>query len=43
MWYNTAFGVAENDFFVERMGEIGRSSGIIRPSWSLEEAEVSFY
>ena len=30
------FPVAEKDFFVECEGEIGRSSGIVRPSWSLE-------
>ena len=30
------FPVAEKDFFVECKGEIGRSSGIMRPSWSLE-------
>jgi hypothetical protein len=30
------FCVVEKDFLVECKGEIGRSSGIMRPSWSLE-------
>jgi hypothetical protein len=30
------FRVVEKDFLVECKGEIGRSSGIMRPRWSLE-------
>lgn len=30
------FRVAKKDFFVECKGEIGRSRGVMRPSWSLE-------